>query len=46
MNECLEIELILCNIILNNIDYYDRDYRVIYNSLVLVGDYVIKDVCI
>lgn len=46
MNECLEIELILRNIILNNIDYYDRDYRMIYNSLVLVGDYVIKDVCI
>lgn len=31
MNECSEIESILCNTTLNNIDHYDRDYRMIHN---------------
>lgn len=45
MNECSEIESILCNTTLNNIDHYDRDYRVIHNPPVLAGDHVTKDVC-
>lgn len=31
MNECSEIESILCNTTLNNIDHYDLDYRMIHN---------------
>lgn len=45
MNECSEIESILCNTTLNNIDHYDRDYRMIHNPPVLAGDHVTKDVC-
>lgn len=45
MNECSEIESILCNTTLNNIDHYDRDYRMIHNQPVLAGDHVTKDVC-
>lgn len=45
MNECSEIESILCNTTLNNIDHYDRDYRMIHNPRVLAGDHVTKDVC-
>lgn len=45
MNECSEIESILCNTTLNNIDHYDRDYRMIHNPPVLAGDRVTKDVC-
>lgn len=45
MNECSEVESILCNTTLNNIDHYDRDYRMIHNPPVLAGDHVTKDVC-
>lgn len=46
MNECSEIESILCNTTLNNIDHYDWDYRMIHNpATVLAGDHVTKDVC-